>query len=572
SYFRNTSKLLPRTKKLVNEIISFDTIIVDTELESLMLECNLIKKHRPKYNIRLNDDTSFLYLKLTTNEKFPKILTVRRIVKDNATYYGPHPSSRIVRKTLLLIRKLFKLRTCNIDFEKRTVSRPCLDYHINLCSAPCVGLINQEDYLKNVKDACSLLNGKLDNLLEKIAEEMDSFSETQEYEKAAQYRDQIKTIQNIRQKQRIHMLNELNQDILGIHQEGALICVQIMFIRNGNLVGQSHFYLDSIDEYSLVEYLNEFIKQYYLYRSYFISDEKIPKQIIIFNKIPELDIIKRSFEKKYNSEVSFDIASNDREKRLIELANKNAKSNLQQKLLQPNIRRQFIESGLKELKESLKLKEIPLHIEGVDISTIQGTDTVGSLVVFKNGEPDKKEYRRFKIKGQKKNDYDAISEVVKRRISRLIKEQKRLPDLLLIDGGKGQLNAALKSLSELGVTEINLISIAKRQEEIFEPYSEYPIKLKKTSKGSMLLQRVRDESHRFAVNYHRKLRQIRLTHNQLEEIQGLSKVRIRQLLIKFGSINKLKEATIDEIIETPMISKKLAQRIQEFLNNPDNFL
>ncbi|MHA2408101.1 MAG: excinuclease ABC subunit UvrC, partial [Candidatus Ranarchaeia archaeon] len=443
SYFRPSNQKHPRTQALVKEISDFETIVVDSEVESLILECNLIKRYRPRFNIRLNDDSNFLYLKLTTKELYPKILTARRVQKDLASYYGPHPKSREVRQTLVLIRKLFNLRACNIDFEKKKLERPCLDYHIKLCSGPCANLISQAEYQEQVNSTCLFLNGELEALVEKLTKKMDTFAVNLKFEEASRLRDQLRAIQDIQLRQRIISPNQVDRDIIGIAQESGLVCIQLMFIRSGKLIGQAHYFLDGIETYEEVDYLNEFLKQYYLHKSYIVAKERrVPQEIILSATVPEKDLILQWLRQKLKREVTINTTSGDQETRMIDLANKNAKNNLEQRLGQPNIRRQIIEGGLEELQTRLHIPSPPFHIEGIDISTLQGENTVGSLVYFTNGEPDKKEYRRFKIRNVGQDDYAAIEEVVHRRISRLIKEKREFPDLLLIDGGLGQLHAA----------------------------------------------------------------------------------------------------------------------------------
>ncbi len=543
-YFREQES--PKNRLLMKNMEDLEYITTGNEVEALVLESNLIKEHRPRYNVKLRDDKNYPFIKIT-NEKFPRICISRRRFRDGAQYFGPYPGSKSVREVIKMASGL-GIRRC----KKKLPCSPCLNYHIKQCAAPCLGNITKEEYLKIINNVTTFLKGKHDQLIQSLYTEMDRLSEIQDYEKAARIRDQVNALLELSEKQRVNLPGRKEQDIIACAVKESSGSVQVFHVSGGILKGRETFSLETAGSEEK-EIIASFIKQYY-------QDVEPPEEIIT-----PVDIIDESISLWLSGKDSLvKTPKNKVENGLMDLAMENAGMLLKQEILSkssgPN-------EALPSLKDSLSLPGLPSLIEAFDISNISGTNATGSLVSFENGIPVKKNYRRFKIKTiEGADDYAMIGEVTGRAYSRRKEEGKRMPDLILIDGGKGQLNAAADAISRLGL-KLNIAAIAKEFEYIFIPGRESPIILPHESPGLKLLQRIRDEAHRFALAYHRKLRGKKLSESLLDRIPGIG-VRKKQALLKyFGSVDELRKADITLIKKAPGITVKDAENIQKFLQS-----
>lgn len=560
SYFRKGNHSY-KTAIMVDDIDDFDYIVTDTEMESFILEANLIKKHQPQYNIRLKDDKTYPFIKITTYEDFPRIKKTRVVKNDGSKYFGPFADVGAIYKTINILKDLFKLRSCNYDIsEEKQLERPCLNYYIDKCMAPCVGKISKEDYHQLIDQVVLFLSGRQKNLIDKIEAKMNKAAEEENFEKAARYRDAIQAVEEISRQQKVMSEDDQDRDIIAIKEDGSY-CVQLLLVKNGKLIGQEHYILEVPEGEDQSEVMSSFLQQYYE------QAPQLPDEILINTEINNREILADRLKQLKGKKVKIKIPSRGNKKRLIEMALKNAEQNLKKDQIKRKYEEKRTVKAVEDLREYLDLNKPPQHIEGFDISNIQGTDPVASMVVFKDGRAAKSEYRRFKIRHDEgPDDYAMMKEVVYRRYRRLLDEERPLPNLILIDGGKGQLNAAQATLKELDIAEeIEMVGLAKREEEIFKPNKEEPIVLPKNSNALHLLQRVRDEAHRFAVNYHRKLRSRRITHSMLERIPGIGPKKRRALLQHFSSLAKIRSADVNELKEVAGISDKLAQEINEYL-------
>lgn len=563
----------PRIRHLMTKIVDFETIACENEVEALLLEINLIKRHRPFYNVRMADDKAFPYVKLT-NEAYPKILMTRRVVRDGGKYFGPYPyhEPKLVTRTIRTIRKLFKLRSCNIEIT-RDLPRPCLDYYIGQCTAPCVAWgAASEQYAEQVRQAAMFLEGKQESLLDELRVEMTEAAEGMQFERAAQLRDQIQAMEAIYEKQRAASVGLEDRDVAAVVQAGDLACVQMFFVRAGRLQGQEHFMLEGTRGLSRSEVLGEFLKQYYQ------DAPGVPREVIVQEPVEEAPLLARWLSERRGSKVEVVTPQRGEKVRLVEMAAENAALYLHQE----RARVAGLEgAAIKELQEILGLENAPFRIEAYDVSNFQAGETVGSLVVFEGGRPLKRDYRRFKMKWTEgPNDYASLQEMLQRRFALARQEQERLdrdeplrpkwsvlPDLILIDGGRGQLNAARDVLFEYNVT-IPAVGLAKQQEMIVTQDSIDPIALPRASHALQLLQRVRDEAHRFANAYHQKLRGRKIVFSVLDEISGIGDKRKRDLIRTFGSVRQIRQASVEQI--AGVIGPKTAQKVFDYLReHPD---
>jgi len=559
SYFRKGNHSY-KTSIMVDSITDFDYIVTDTEMESYILEANLIKKYHPKYNIRLKDDKTYPFIKITTYEDFPRIKKTRVVKNDGSKYFGPFADVDAIYKTINILKDLFKLRSCNYDIsEEKQLERPCLNYYIDKCNAPCVGKISKEEYHEQIDQVIMFLSGRQKTLIKKIEDKMQKAADEQNFEKAARYRDAMEAVEEISRQQKVMSEDDKDRDIIAITEDGAY-CVQLLLVKNGKLIGQEHFILQVPEGEDQSEVMSSFLQQYYE------QAPQLPDEILLNTEINNREILADRLKQLKGKKVNIKKPERGNKKRLIEMALKNAKQNLKKESIKRKYEEKRTVKAVEKLAEYLDLDTDPSHIEGFDISNIQGTDPVASLVVFKEGRASKSDYRRFKIRHKEgPDDFAMMKEVVHRRYRRLLNEDRKLPDLILIDGGKGQLNAALKALEELGITEIQILGLAKREEEVFIPDREEPIIIPKNSDALHLLQRVRDEAHRFAVNYHRKLRSRRITHSMLERIPGIGPKKRKALLKHFGSLAKIRLADQSELKEVDGISDNLAEVISDYL-------
>jgi len=561
SYFRKANHTF-KTKIMIDHIDDFDYIVTDTEVEAYILEANLIKKYQPKFNIRLKDDKSYPYIKVTTNEDFPRVFKTRVVKNDGNKYFGPFADVNAIYKTINVLKDLFSLRTCKREInEGETYDRPCLNYHIDKCHGPCIGEISKKEYNELIDKVLMFLSGRQTELIDKIEEKMYKASDNNDFENAAKYRDQMEALKEVTRQQKVMSASSKDQDIMAVAQgEEDQACVQLLLVRNGRLMGQEHFILEGVAEENVEQIMGSFLQQYYE------QAPQIPDEVLLNTEIDSAELLAQRLRQKKGRKVKVQKPVQGEKKRLIEMAMRNARQNLKKEEIREKYRKKQTEQAIKELQAELEMDSSPEHIEGFDISNIQGRDSVASLVVFKGGTPSKQDYRRFKIKTvEGADDFASMQEVIERRYSRLLKEDKKLPDLILIDGGKGQLSAAYEILEKLDLKDQPVIGLAKKEEEIFKPNKSEPIIISHRSPALQLLQRVRDEAHRFAVSYHRKLRSRRLTHSLLDKIPGVGPKRRKALLRHFGSLGEIKKANITKLKQVEGISGKTARKIYDYL-------
>lgn len=548
SYFKENS---PKSILLLKRAYDLDYIITDSETEAFILESVLIKKYRPTYNIQLRDDKQYPLLKLTLNEPFPRLIMARRIEDDSARYFGPFPQSSTIRETISLVKKIFNLRSCSWNLPKRVPKRPCIYYDLRRCYAPCQGYISQEEYKKVVDEVLLFLEGKYQKLIDSLTEKMNLAVSNLEFEKAIRYRDQIKYLQNLWEKQKIISFNKEDKDLIQIYVEEESAKVLVYLIREGKLIEKRINSLKIPLAYDKKEILLSFLIQYY-------SQREIPEKIIIpLDLGEEKDEIERFLSERRKDKV-FIREPIEEEINLLEMALKDLN------ILE--IKKDKVWNELLELQKLFNLENIPLWIEGYDISNIQGKEAVGSRVVFYKGFPYKEKYRRYKIKftREEPNDYLMLQEIMERRLKEADDE---ISDIILIDGGKGQLYAVLEVFEKLNIKPKLLIALAKKEEEIYIPDKKDPIKLSKDSPALHILQRVRDEAHRFALTYHRKLRTKKILESKSLKIKGLGEKRWKILIEKFHSIDEMKKAPKEEFLNINGIPKTLGERIYQYLHS-----
>jgi len=544
-YFREQES--PKTRMLMQNIEGLDYIVTGNEVEALVLESNLIKEHRPRYNVRLRDDKAYPFIKIT-NEDYPRICIARRREQDGAQYFGPYPSSKAVRE-LIRMASSFGIRRC----KKKLPCPPCLNYHIKQCAAPCLGEVTKEEYLDIIRNVTDFLKGKRSQLIQSLKDEMIMLSEVQEYEAAARTRDQINALEELSERQRVNAPGKKEQDVIAYAISGSIGSIQVFHISEGKLRGRETFSVNTAgsDE---AEVLSSFIKLHY-------QDIEPPQEIIIRIEIEDEAILRWLKEK----ETKLKTPKNKVENGLMNLAEENARLLLSVKQASES---KVKNQALLDLQKALNLPAAPSLIEAFDISNISGTNATGSLVAFTNGEPDKKNYRMFRIKTiEGADDFAMMGDVVGRAYSRRKEEGKKMPDLVLVDGGKGQLSAAISAISRIGL-KLNTAALAKEFEYIFLPEREMPVILPKDSPALQLLQRIRDEAHRFALGYHRKLRGKKLRESALDGIAGIGEKKKQALLRHFGSVEKLKEAEVSEIGKVPGISRKDADAVYRYFHHP----
>jgi len=568
SYFRgNGDSLNPRTRTMVGQVRDIEYIVTDSEVESLLLEANLVKEYRPRYNVRLKDDKSYPHVRIT-NEPYPRVFITRKIIKDGSKYFGPYTDVSSLRSTMRVIKKIFPIRSCRYHIDQAAIDQQkfkvCLDYHIKKCEGPCEGLVSREHYLSMIEKVKDFLNGRTDEVVEYLTERMEQAADRLEFEEAARLRDQTQAVQNYAASQRVDIGDFEDRDVLAMAVERDDCAMVVLRLRTGKIIGREHFYLTGVEEKAASEILEDFVKQYYMKVNF------VPREILFpelpENQAPLMDWLNSRAERR----VYFKQPKIGEKKKLQQLAEKNARLLLGELQLQKKKRADFIPKTVESLQEDLQMEAPPRRIEAFDISHISGTNTVASMVSFIDGQPRKSEYRRFKIKTVAGNDdFASMREVVQRRYKRVLEEQLPVPDLILIDGGKGQLHAAVGILTELDMPPVTIIGLAKRLEEVYIPQQSDPVFVAKSSPGLVLLQRIRDEAHRFAVTYHRKLRGKSMVVSGLDEIEGVGKIRKQRLMQRFGSVKKLKEATVGEIAEVEGVSERLATAIKEQLTGEE---
>jgi excinuclease ABC subunit C len=559
SYFQESRARDPKTDALVGQIRDLEYIVTDSELEALILESNLVKRHRPRYNVVLRDDKHYPFLKLTTNEEFPRLMVARRVQKDGAKYYGPFYPATAMRETLRLIRQLFPLRTCRIKIDG-TLSRPCLQYYIHRCNAPCTGWETREGYARTVREVERFLEGKNDDLAMELTREMEAAAEALKFERAARLRDQIQALNTVRERQKIISTAEADQDVVGVVRQGADACVQLFFVRRGRLLGRESFFFDRVPGWSDGEILAAFLKQFYA------KNVTPPPEILCSTEVPEGGLIEEWLGQRRGGRVELLAPQRGRKRELVAMAEENAALALGAHLLSRGDRRQAV---LDELQRVLGLPAAPHRIEAFDISTIQGSDTVASMVVWQDGEMNEDEYKRFKIRGVAgADDFASMREALTRRYARALEGEGALPDLILLDGGRGQLSAGMKALEELGLDYVPIAALAKRAEEVYLPDRLQPLVIELDSPALQALQRIRDEAHRFAIGYHKTLRQRRTIASVLDQIPGVGPAIRTSLLKTLGSAKGVRAASVAELAAVPKVTPKLAQRIYDFFHPP----
>jgi len=572
SYFHPSADHTPKTMRMAAEIADIEFIVVESELEALILEMNLIKRHLPKYNVRLKDDKRYPFIKVLWADPFPKVFVTRQHEEDGSRYYGPYTSVWAVHQTLDLLRKIFQYRTCDRIITGND-PRPCLYYDIKLCTAPCIGRINQQDYRQMMDDLCKFLEGHTDPILSRLQNQMQSLSEQMSFEEAAAIRDQILAIEKVVEKQKIISNRDVDSDVIALARSNGDSCVQVFFIRNGRLIGRENFILEGTDDETDSEVMSEFIKQFYAEASH------IPNKVLLPNEIEEAVIIQQWLKQQSGGEkVQIHVPQRGINRDLVRMAAENAVETLNALKSQWAADTHKQSQALAELQAALEMQKPPNRIECYDISTTQGVEVVGSMVVFEHGVAKKSDYRRFKIKtvtGQ--DDFASMKEVLTRRFDRWRRvsggELKgtrgsqgwgKLPDLLVVDGGKGQLGMAVEVLQAFELmTKVPVVGLAKRHEELFKPGESRSLVLEPTDPAILLLRRIRDEAHRFAITYHRQRRQKLGLASQIDEIPGIGPVKRRALLKHLGSLAAIQSSTIEELMQVPGISKVLAAEIQQ---------
>jgi len=561
SYFGAPTNLSSKSQRLVAKIQDFEFVVTNSEQEALILECNMIKKYIPRYNVRLKDNKSFPYLKINVNEDWPGVYITRRVQKDGARYLGPFASAGSVRKTLRLIKKIFPFRTCSKRIEGKD-KRPCLDYYIHRCLGPCIGAVKKQEYREVVNRVILFLQGKQELVLRELNTRMKAAAQQLQFERAALLRDQIKAIEIVIEGQRIAVTLQGEQDIIGLAQNEKQAYVELFFIRNNKLIGQDHFIMEGVHGESTGQIMTGFVKQYYAAASY------IPPLILLQHPVDEPAVLSEWLKQQRGGRVELQVPQRGAKKKLVDTVAENAAKGLQLSQAK-KMEVETTSPALQELKNRLHLPKMPLRIECYDVSNIQGTLAVSSMVVLEKGLPKPAHYRRFRIKTVVgADDYAMLQETLSRRFKRGLTGEGTwaiIPDLVLIDGGRGQLNAALEVREELGLNSIPIISLAKENEEVFIPGEPKPVYIAKDSPALHILQRARDEAHRFAISYHQKLRHKQAVTSALDNISGIGPRRKKALLKKFGSVEAIKEASVEELSQTEGMTLALAQKVKEYL-------
>ena len=553
SYFRNLASHTPKVKAMVAKIAEIETIVTSSEVEALILECNLIKKYRPRYNIMLKDDKTYPYLKVTMQEDFPRLVVPRRQARDGAKYYGPYADAGAMHATVKLLRGMFPLRTC----RKMNPDRPCLNYHIKRCLAPCAGYVSRDEYSSMIKSVCMVLDGRTNELERDLQRRMQEAAENYAFEEAARLRDQLQAVQRLNEQQKAVTNNGGDMDVIGYGQDITGSCIQIFFVRKGKLIGRDNFFLHN-DGDSAVEVLSAFIKQYYNEATF------IPKEIVLPFTLEDEDkeTVEAWLTERSSRKVELVVTQRGVKKELLKLANDNAVKLLEERLRKGSLSLKNDVEAAEELQQVLGIDHALERMDCFDISHTQGTETVASMVVFRNGSISKKDYRKYKIVSAegKPDDFKSMQEVVYRRY----KDYEDLPSLVVIDGGKGQLSSALEVIRGLGLHDLPVVGLAERNEEIFLPHQSKSIMLDRDSAALHLIQRIRDEAHRFAITFHRKLRTKRNLVSVLDHVDGIGPKRRQALWKAFKTIDAMKAACVEELAAVDGMNSAAAQTLYDF--------
>lgn len=578
-YFQNSKNHSEKVRAMVKNIAEFEYIVTDSEMEALILECNLIKKYSPRYNIALKDDKFYPFIKITTNEDFPRVYVTRNFAKDGNRYFGPYTNGTAVYEVMGLIKKLFPLRTCKKAIvEGGEPTRACLNYHINLCKAPCAGYISKAEYWEMIDEIINILNGTDTSIIKNLKLEMEKAAEELEFEKAAKIRDRILAIELISEKQKMFTVKEGDEDFIDLYTDEKDGCAQVFFVREGKVTGREHFMIENISDDPVKEVISSFIASFYG------GTAQIPKTIYVPEEIEDQELIEKFLTEKRGSKVWIKVPKKGDKKNLLDMVRNNAKIMLDQFKEKMVEEKELNKSALTELADVLGLDSLPARIEAYDISNIQGVDSVGTMVVFENGKAKNSDYRRFKIKSVKgPNDYESMREILSRRFSHGLEEVNKIkernleyskgkfcifPDLIMMDGGKGQVNIALEVLKDFGI-EIPVCGLVKDDKHRTRGiiFNNEEILIRRGSGLMNLITRVQDEVHRYAITYHRSLRDKRTLHSILEDIPRIGEKRRRNLLMKFGSVDNIKKASMEELLDTPGIDKRAAESIKQYFSS-----
>lgn len=578
-YFQNSKNQHPKVAAMVERITDLEYIITDSELEALILECNLIKKHRPKYNVMLKDDKQYPYIKITTKEDYPRLLIVREIKKDGAKYFGPYTDVTAVNRTIDLLKGLFPIRYCSKNISRAIgKERPCLNYHIKKCIGPCRGNVSKEQYRELIDSIIMMLEGKQEEVLKELEDKMHQAAENLDFEKAAEIRDNMNSLIKIAEKQKVISSALIDQDIIAFALNESESCIQIFFVRGGKLIGREHFLIEDTKLSDSKEILSSFIKQYYG------SDALIPREIILQEEIDEINIIERWLSDKKGGRVKLVVPRRGEKQKLIEMVSRNAEDTLRLLIEKQKNDTEKTMGACRELKDILELNAMPARIEAFDISNIQGVLNVGSMIVFEQGKPNNRNYRRFRIKSvEGANDYESMREIIERRFVHGLKEREELeaeekdfelgrfsvfPDMILLDGGVGQVNAVLPVLRELDIN-IPVCGMVKDDKHRTRGliYNGREIELPKGSKAFRLISAIQEEAHRFAISYHKSLRSKATVKSALDDIPGIGPARRKALLKSFGSLKNIKKASLEELEKVQGMNRKVAEVVYNFFNS-----
>lgn len=552
SYFQSSRNHSPKVRAMVEKIATFEYIITTSEIEALILECNLIKRHRPRYNISLKDDKTYPYIKVTLAEPYPRVHITRRVMKDGGRYFGPYTNAGAVHETLRLLKKLFPIRSC----RRMDSPRPCLEYHIKRCLAPCTGKVSSEQYHQMIEDICLFLEGRSDQVARSLEKKMTEAAEEFRFEQAARLRDQLVAVKKVQEKQNI-VTGSGDQDVIGMARVPNNVCMQVFFIRSGKMVGRDHYLLRGSESEEDNAILTAFVKQYYARAAF------VPREVLLPFAPEEQELLTEWLSEKKESKVMLHVPQRGTKKDIVTMACDNARLVLdeEEKKRLPNEAED--EDVVEELRRYLGLVKPPYRMECFDISHTQGTETVASMVVFEGGRAKKSDYRKFRLRTVegKPDDFRSMEEVVLRRYRGLVEP---LPDLIIIDGGKGQLSSALKIIRGVGLTDVPVVGLAKQFEYIFREGESDPVILPRHSKALYLVQQIRDEAHRFAITYHRKLRAKRNLASVLDHIVGIGPKRRQSLWKTFGSLDAMREASVEELAEADGMNHASAQAVYDF--------
>ena len=564
SYFHSTDRMEAKTCALVAETVDIEVIQTDTEAEAFLLEDSLIKRHQPRFNIRLRDDKRYPYLKIT-NEPFPRVVIVRRRQPDGARYFGPYTNAKAMRSTLKLAQKLFPIRTCTLALPLKTPRRPCLNYHIDRCLGPCAALVSEEEYAKEIDGATMLFEGRLAGLAIRLRARMEEAASAERFEQAASIRNQLTGLTRTLERQSVALSDLVDRDVIGIAIEGDRACAEVFLVRGGRVSGREAFHLRAPGDPSEKEVLSAFLSQYYAKAS------TIPPEILLSTDPEEPAAVSSWLSSQRGKRVRLKVPQRGEKRRLVEMACDNARLSLKGEKVGA-IDREKKAAALSELAETLCLSAFPHRIEAFDISNTQGGEATGSMVVFESGRPRRDAYRRFKVRiSGKPDDVAMMAEILRRRFRRGLAEISdpavsrgkfsEFPDLLMIDGGKGQLNAALSVLRELEIEGVEAISLAKRHETLYRPDEAEPIRFPSESKALLLLRQIRDEAHRFAITYHRRLRSRHSLASRLDEIPGIGPKRKQSLIKAFGSVERISHASIEDVVRETSLPRTVAEKL-----------